>query len=123
MAWKTVANGNAILTARTLTENNRYLKNAILKDPKFLVAVIPKLWELEELTWNVVKMFTPLPSSLPFCFRLESQFEFSPKTEHWVKGGGLGLLTTIHLLRVNVLLQQSLLSISFFDKMYSTTRL
>lgn len=58
----------------------------MLRDPKFLVAVIPKPWELEELTWNVVKVFTPPPSSLPFCFQLESQFEFSLKTEHWVKG-------------------------------------
>lgn len=27
-----------------------------LRDPKFLMAIIPKLQELEELIWNVVKM-------------------------------------------------------------------
>lgn len=52
----------------------------MLRDPKFLMAVIPKPWELEELTWNVVKVFTPSPILLPFCFQLESQFEFSLKT-------------------------------------------
>lgn len=37
--------------------------------------------------------------------------------------GGLGLLTAIHLLTANVVLHQILLSISFFDEMYSASSL
>lgn len=45
--------------------------------------------------------------------------------ENWTlgQGGGLGLLTTIHLLRANALLHQVHLLISFFDKMSSASSL
>lgn len=83
---------------------------------------ILKPQELEELTWNAVKInSSPIFLAILFAVRIVLWV----LAENWTLGqrGGLGLLTTIHLLRVNVFLHQILPSISFFDKMYSASSL